>query len=108
MALLVKKPSLDIVFPRTEAEVALRSWWRANSSSTSRLRSKDAREKGGTVFDIQPEVSSQDAVEVLLELETVIGFEPPTSMIKRGGYSNVNEFVEQLLPQLEKHFSKKK
>jgi len=94
------------LFPRREIESKLRSWWKRKADSPLRRKSTDARINGGTVFDIQPDVSSTEAVEVFLEVEPLLGFEIKSSkIIKLGGYRSSDEFVQHLLPQLEAKFS---
>jgi hypothetical protein len=96
-------------FPKTEVETTLRTWWKEQEGSSARYGDpfSDARTKGGTVFDIQPKVSSQEAVTVLLKLEKVLGYEPPTSVIKRGGYKTCDEFVQDLTTRVSEGYSKK-
>lgn len=96
-------------FPRKEVETALRNWWEEQLASSARYGDpfSDARTKGGTVFDIQPKVSSQEAVTVLLKLEKVLGYEPPTSVIKRGGYKTCDELVQDLTARVSEHYSKR-
>lgn len=94
------------LFPRREIESKLRSWWKRKADSPFHRKSTDARITGGTVFDIQPDVSSTEAVEVFLEVEDLLGFKIKSSkIIKLGGYGSCDEFVQHLLPQLEAKFS---
>jgi hypothetical protein len=96
-------------FPKLDVETALKSWWKEQEGSSARYGDpfSDARTNGGTVFDIQPNVSSQEAVTVLLRLEKVLGYEPPTSVIKRGGYKTCDEFVQDLTARVSEGHSKK-
>jgi hypothetical protein len=96
-------------FPKSEVEATLKNWWKEQADSSARYGDpfSDAREKGGTVFDIQPKVSSQEAVVVLLKLEKVLGYEPPTSVIKRGGYKTCDEFVQDLTAHVSEGYAKK-
>ncbi len=94
-------------FPKAKVEQYLRAWWQGKIASPLRRRAADPRKAGGTVFDIQPEVSSIEAVEVCLEVEPLMGFELKSSrVIRRGGYQNCDDFVQHLLPRLEAEFSK--
>jgi hypothetical protein len=92
-------------FPKTQLELKLKKWWQRKAASPLRRRVPDPRETGGTVFDIQPVVSSQEVVQILVEIERILGFKLDTSsIIKRGGYKNVEEFVTHVLPQLQTRF----
>jgi len=109
MGLPVPKIPSPARFPKTEVETTLRTWWKEQEGSSARYGDpfSDAHAKGGTVFDIQPKVSSQEAVTVLLKLEKVLGYEPPTSVIKRGGYKTSDEFVQDLTARVSEGYSKK-
>jgi hypothetical protein len=88
-------------FPQADIETRLRSWWQRKTASPLR-RTPDPKRSGGTVFDILPEVSSTEAVEVFLEVEPLLGFKLRSSgVIKPGGYRSVDQFVQDLLPRLE-------
>lgn len=92
-------------FPKSQLEQKLRKWWQRKVASPLRRRVPDPRKTGGTVFDIQPAVSSQEVVQILVEIERILGFKLDTSrIIKRGGYQNVEEFVTHVLPQLQTRF----
>lgn len=84
----------------------LGQWYDAETHSALRRPSAPAesRLKGGTVFDIQPEMSSTKAVRVLLDLNGLLGFEPSKRVIKKGGYRGKEEFVTELSNRLEQEF----
>ena len=91
-----------MAFPKIELEDSLRRAWRRKVASPLRRRVADPRRTGGTVFDIQPEVASQEVVCILTAIEPILGFKLETSrIIKKGGYQNEREFVTHILPQLE-------
>jgi hypothetical protein len=92
-------------FPKSQLEQKLRKWWQRKVASPLRRRVADPRKTGGTVFDIQPEVSSQEVVQILVEVERILGFKLDTGrIIKRGGYQSVEEFVTHVIPQLQTRF----
>jgi hypothetical protein len=91
-----------MAFPKAELEGRLKKWWQRRVASPLRRRVADPRKMGGTVFDIQPEVASQEVVSILTAIEPILGFKLETSrIIKKGGYQSEDEFVTQILPQLE-------
>ena len=94
------------LFPSGKIEERLRAWWKRKAESPLRQRSVDPRTQGGTVFDIQPEVSSTETVEVFLEVEPLIGFKLTSSgLVKPGGYRTCDEFVQHFLPRLQAKFA---
>jgi hypothetical protein len=92
-----------IKFPRAEVAKALGHWWddRLESALSRRRTPEECRRLGGTVFDIQPEMSSTQAVPVLLDLAEILGYEPDKKVIRRGGYRSRDEFLSHMCEQLE-------
>jgi hypothetical protein len=94
------------LFDRRGVAGLLSRWYDTEMNSALRRprAPADARLKGGTVFDIQPEMSSSKAVRVLLGLTGLLGFEPSKKAIKKGGYRSKDEFVKELTDRLEHEF----
>jgi hypothetical protein len=94
-------------FPKDQIDRKLRQWWQRKEASPLRRRVADPRQSGGTVFDIQPLISSQEVVQILVQIERILGFKLDTGrIIKRGGYQSVEEFVSHVMPQLQTRFLK--
>ncbi len=90
-------------FPGKEIEKALRDWYKRKTSSP--LKRKRVRIPG-SIFDIQPEVSSQETTQIVVLIEPLIGFKVKTGdIIKPGGYRNIEEFVAYTLKSLERVFN---
>lgn len=87
-------------FPSKELDKILRDFYiRKTSSPLKRKRTTFP----GSVFDIQPQVSSQETTQIVVEVEPLMGFKVKTrDIIKPGGYRNVDEFVSYTLPRLER------
>lgn len=95
------------VYPTSRIANALGSWYDERMQTALR-RPKSPEERkaeGGSVFDIQPELSSQQAVAVLLELEEILGYEPKKKVIRHGGYRSRSEFINGLSAKIEADFS---
>lgn len=95
-------------FDRRAVAALLNQWYDHEMNSALRRPRAPAelRQNGGTVFDIQPEMSSTKAVRVLLDLSSLLGFEPSKKVIKKGGYRSKDEFVAGLCSSLEQEFAK--
>lgn len=93
-------------FPGKAVEQCLGSWWdkKQKSALIPRRSPEECRTSGGTVFDIQPELSSNQAVTVLLDLEDIVGFEPTKGVIRRGGYKNRQEFIQDMCSRVEAEY----
>lgn len=93
----------------SRAVAGLLSRWYDHEMNSALRRPRapaDVRQGGGTVFDIQPEMSSTKAVRVLLDLGSLLGFEPSKKVIKKGGYRSKDEFVAELCSRLEQEFAR--
>lgn len=53
-------------------------------------------------------VDSLVVVSILCAIEPIVGFELPESVVRAGGYTSVESALGQLLPRLEKEWTKKK
>lgn len=95
--------SLSQDFPKAAVEAALGDWYDERMKTALRRPKSpdDRKQSGGTVFDIQPEMSSQQAVAVLLELQHILGYEPKKKVIRRGGYGSRAEFINDLSARIE-------
>jgi hypothetical protein len=94
---------LPIPFPRTKIEQQIRDWWAAEEQALRDAGDPFGNLKPGkdTVFAILPLIPSHQAVELTVLLEPTFGREIPETVIKRGGYHSVDEFVGDLLRKLE-------
>ena len=109
MATLAKKLQ-PIKFAKEKVEAFVRDWWNEQEQARNRRGNPfaDAKTKIGTVFAIQPQLSSLEAVAILTKLKPLLGFEPPKAVIKKGGYRDLEDCVSDFLPRLERLFDKKR
>ena len=97
-------------YPKAEVEQVLRSWWTKQMASPLRRPPRPpavTRKDGGTVWDVQPELSTQQAVTVLADLEQILSFRPKTSVIRHGGYRGIDQFVRDLSANVESAFNER-
>ena len=97
-------PAVKTQFPTVELRNTLEKWW--DSKTTSPLAAPKPK-LDGTIFDLQPEVTSQQAVIVLLDCEAVLGYQPSKKVIKRGGYISRAEFLQTLLSKIRAEWDTK-
>lgn len=62
----------------------------------------------GDIAKASIHVDSLVVVSILCTVEPIIGFELPESVVRAGGYTSVDSALGQLLPRLEKEWTKKK
>jgi hypothetical protein len=92
--------------PWTQIQHLLGLWWDDVTTGSVRrpLNRQQVRQFGGTVFDIQPAVSSGQAVGALLRLEPLLGFKLRPDVLRREGYDSKEEFVNDLCSRLKAEF----
>jgi hypothetical protein len=100
-----KSPSVDPLFPGEKLHALLSSWW--DSKKNSPLAAPKNTELDGTVFDLQPEMSSQQAVVVLVNCTTLLGYRPSKKVIKKGGYASREEFLKSMIDRLQTEWNTK-
>lgn len=107
MALPAKKPAPH-AFPKDRVEATLREWW-ARQEQDQQLISDPVDElppNSGTVFAVVPMVSSHHALGAVLEVEKIVCYEIPDSVVKRGGYQDCEEFVKHMTGRLAGYHAK--
>ena len=87
-------------FDPTQVERVLREFWQRETSTSLRDPNTDPRNGDGDVFDLLPEMSSHEAVKVLLDLAPVLGVKLKKSLIRRGGYKNCEDFVTHVMHRI--------
>jgi hypothetical protein len=90
-------------FPEHQVKSAIDKWW--GEQTLKRLHHPFA--PAGTLFDVLVDIDSLTAVNILLVLEPVLGFEPPESLIRPGGYTDRTDMLGHLLPALRKLFTQR-
>ena len=97
MGLALKK-QLNPPCPREQIRQAIHDWYTREQEELQKIADPvdELQPNSGTVFDLVPVVSSHHAVEIVLDLEVIVGYEIPDSVIKRGGYRSCEEMVEHL------------
>lgn len=98
------KPT-DAIFPAEKLKVLLDAYWQTKMQSP--LRPPTKMPVAGTVFALQPELSSQQAVAVLVSCKAVLGYRPSKDVIQKGGYANKAAFINGLLGEMAKEFASK-
>lgn len=103
----VKAPSHIVPdFPKTDIEAAIRECVEAIRGDQSILQGTNGGSAGRAGVGPQPEVDSLVVVAVLCELEGLVPFDLPDSLVRCGGYDSVDEAVNHLMPQLQKRWRK--
>lgn len=91
-------------FPEADVIAALAEWWDAEAD----VRRDDPFANPGTLYDVVVDIDSLSVVNVLLVVEKILGFEPPVTVIKKGGYRDRQEMINHLVPAMREHFRKQR
>lgn len=102
------KPSFPSDFPRQKIQDVIRNWWSMEQEELKKVADPPTEIPAGTVFDVTPLISSHRAVEIILDLEPVLGIEIPDSVIKRGGYQSCEEMISHLEAKLAARYADRK
>jgi len=87
----------------------LGGWWDRQEEDQRRIADpvEELQPDSGTVFALVPLVSSHHALGAVLEVEKIVGYEIPDSVVKRGGYQTRKEFLEHMMGKLAAFHSKR-
>jgi|LNFM01.1.fsa_nt_gb acyl carrier protein len=105
---LPMKSNFPSDYPRQKVQDVIRNWWSREQEELKKVADSPVEIPAGTVFDVVPLISSHRAVEVILDLEPVLGIEVPDSVIKRGGYQSCEEMVSHLEAKLAARYAERK
>ena len=92
-------------FPTEKLKALFSGWW--DSKTQSPLKPPSKVPTAGTVFALQPELSSQQAVGILVSCIGLLGYRPSVDVIQKGGYVNKAAFVDGLFTAIAAEFSSK-
>lgn len=87
----------------------MQDWWDTEVGGRSDDPFAEPRPpRGGTIYELVPEINSLGSVSVLIIVEKHVGFEIPPQVIKRGGYCGFDEMASDLLPKIRTLVGKKR
>ena len=89
-------------FPQRTITSAIEGWWDQKIKS----QREDPFAVPGSLYDLVADIDSLATVDVLLVLESILGFELPLNVIQRGGYKDLPEMIEHLVPAVRKLYDK--
>jgi hypothetical protein len=99
----VAEVRVDIpTFPAAQIESQLRAQLAAEAKVQAQLRGTGTGSSPSLKRSskAEPEIDSLVAVEALTVIECFVPFELPESLIRPGGYTSVNDFINDLLPKV--------
>lgn len=98
-------PKASNKFPVKEIESSIRDFLAHEGAMQAVLHGKSTTGAGSGSIGPQPVIDSLVVVEVLIELEALVPFALPDSLVRAGGYDSVDEVVQHLLPKVERRWT---
>jgi hypothetical protein len=89
-------------FPEKEIRQALSSFWDDTLGDEAAISQPSDGAASVGIDELKPTMDSLTAVTVLIPLEKVLGHPLKQQLIRKGGYSSKDEFVDHLVQQLKK------
>ncbi|MFN0190556.1 MAG: hypothetical protein ACKVP5_01085 [Aestuariivirga sp.] len=108
MAIISDSASADTAFPATAIENSLRVELIDAVKAEAAIRGMPLPSASAQIAKASVQVDSLIVVSILCAVEPIIGFELPDSVVRSGGYTSVENALGHLLPQIEKHWIKRK
>jgi hypothetical protein len=103
----ISKPAVVIPpFPKSTVEASLRKELLQAASSIAGLHGVAMPAGAAQQSSMSIQLDSLAVVDLLCAVEPVIGFEIKEHVVKAGGYDSVDEAVKELMPRLEKEWTK--
>jgi hypothetical protein len=103
-------PGTTSVFPATTVEATLRAALLDLVKSTASLQGIALPPISAGQSAASVHLDSLDVVDLLCEVEPIVGFGLKDSIVKSGGYNSIDEAISHVMPRIEsawqKHASK--
>jgi hypothetical protein len=101
-------PAKIAPFPLTAVEAKLRDELVEAVKIEASIRGMALPAAPADIAKAPVHVDSLVGVSILCAVEPIVGFELSESVVRAGGYTSVDSALGQLLPRLEKEWTKKK
>jgi hypothetical protein len=107
MATTVKTPATKTAFPKAAVEKALLDGLVDGVTNEAMIKNYKIPEKVSDLIKASVYVDSLMTVDVLCNIEPVIGFELPQHVVKTGGYRSIESAVQHVLGRIEREWNKR-
>src|SRR5438067_2296928 len=106
---MVVTPALGstVAFPKAVVEVKLRAALLESLKSTATLHGITLPKTTADQYEATSvSLDSLGVVDLLCDLEPILGFELKESIVKSGGYHSINEAIGHVMPRIESAWQK--
>ena|SRR5437867_13324212 len=110
MAMTITKAGGMVAFPAAMVEATLRGGLLDSVKSTAALHVIALPATTAGQYAASVHLDSLGVVDLLCDVEPIVGFQLKDSIVKSGGYNSINEAISHIMPRIEsawqKHASK--
>lgn len=97
----ISKPSSAGIFPSQAVESKLRGALLQSVQSTAAVQGIALPPTNAEQCATRIHLDSLEVVDLLCDVESIVGFELKDSIVKAGGYQSINEALAHVLPRIE-------
>lgn len=101
------KPKSALAFPQAAVETALRDELVSYVVSLAPLKAVSLPTAAAAKITFKFQIDSLGVVDLLCEVEPLLGFALKDSVVRAGGYGSIAEAMSHLMPRIEKAWLKK-
>jgi hypothetical protein len=102
----ITKPSTTASFPAAAVEAKLRGALLDSVKSIAAMHGIALPATTAGQYATSVDLDSLCVVDLLCEVEPIVGFELKDSIVKSGGYHSVNEAISHVMPRIESAWQK--
>jgi hypothetical protein len=106
----ISKVDTGKAFPSQEAEAKLRTSLAELIKANAALYDTKLPSDLPSLYAATTQIASLDVVDILCEVDGIVGIKLKASIVKAGGYESINEAIDHVLPRIkaawEKHNNK--
>jgi hypothetical protein len=103
----VADPGRTMAFPGASVEAKLRSALLGSMKSTASLHGISLPSTTPEQYTASAHLDSLEVVNLLCEIEPIVGFELKDNLVKVGGYHSIGEAIVHLMPRIEAAWQKR-
>jgi len=105
---LVAPAAAKVSFPAAAVEAHLRAELIEAIKTDASIKGIPLPSAPAQIAKAAVEIDSLVVVEILCVVDPIVGFELPDSVVRAGGYKSVESALADLLPRIEKLWTKRK
>lgn len=83
----------------------LRDWYDSETRPIDFDEDEDVGGEAGTILETCPPIDSKRVLDARCVTQSVLGMGLPGKIIRRGGYQDVDQMIDDLIPKLQKLFT---